>query len=96
MRLARLEDMEVNVHQAKTHLSALLERAERGEEIIIARAGKAVARLIPVKRQPILLGVDRGRFEVPPDFDAPLPPDVLARFYGPKSLPARRSRTKRR
>jgi prevent-host-death family protein len=88
--------MEVNVHHAKTHLSALLERAERGEEIVIARAGKAVARLVPVKRQPIRLGIDRGRFEVPPDFNSPLPPEVLASFYGGESSPIRRTRTKPR
>ncbi len=88
--------MEVNIHHAKTHLSALLERAERGEEIVIARAGKAVARLVPVKRQPIRLGIDRGRFEVPPDFDRPLPPEVLVGFYGGELPPVSRNRTKRR
>jgi prevent-host-death family protein len=88
--------MQVNIHHAKTHLSALLERAERGEEIVIARAGKAVARLVAVQRQTIRLGIDRGRFEVPPDFDSPLPPDVLANFYGGRQLPVRKTRAKRR
>lgn len=88
--------MEVNIHNAKTHLSALLERAERGEEIVIARAGKAVARLVPVKRQPVCLGIDAGRFEVPSDFDKPLPPSILASFYGGKQRTARRVRAKRR
>lgn len=88
--------MEVNVHEAKTHLSALLERAERGEEVVIARAGKPVARLVPIKRQPVRLGIDRGRFEVPPDFDYPLPPGILVEFYGGERLPVSKGRAKRR
>lgn len=71
----------VNVHEAKTHFSKLLERVEAGEEIIIARAGQPVARLIafapPGKRA---LGLDAGRGFIAPDFDAPLPDDVLADF----------------
>lgn len=65
---------EVNIHEAKTHFSRLLLRVEQGEEILIARAGHPVARLVPVAappapRQP---GVDRGRVEIAPDFDAEL------------------------
>lgn len=82
--------MQVNVHHAKTHLSQLLERAASGEEIIIARAGKPVARLAPVKPPGISLGIDRGRFEVPEDFDDPLPPDVIASFYGSEPLERKR------
>ncbi len=72
----------VNIHEAKTHLSRLLNRISAGEEIGIAKAGKPVARLVAwrepvVKRQP---GLDRGKFEVPDDFDAPLPADVLDGF----------------
>ena len=76
--------MEVNIHQAKTELSKLLLRVVGGDEIIITRAGVPMARLVPVepKRGPIPLDLDRGRFEVPGDFDAPLPPEVLAGFYG--------------
>ena len=73
--------MEVNVHQAKTQLSQLLRRVAAGEEVIISRAGKPVARLVavgpPAQR---LLGLDEGLFEVPEGFDAPLPDDVLADF----------------
>jgi prevent-host-death family protein len=73
---------EVNVHQAKTHLSRLLSRVEAGEEVVIARAGKPIARLVPFCRakgkRP--LGMDKGRFEVPKDFDAPLPDDLLLSF----------------
>ena len=72
---------EVNVHEAKTHLSRLLLRVAGGEEIVIARAGKPVARLVPIvpKRQRVI-GQDDGLFEVPDDFDAPLPDEVLALF----------------
>ena len=74
----------LNVHEAKTGFSRLLARVERGEEIIIARAGKPVARLIafdPVAGVPIL-GADQGSFVVPEDFDAPLPEELLAAFEG--------------
>ncbi len=75
--------MEVNVHQAKTQLSELLRRVAEGEEIVIARAGTPVARLVPVQAAPKrLLGLDQGLFDVPGDFDDPLPPDVLAGFEG--------------
>lgn len=71
----------VNVHEAKTHFSRLLERASQGEEVVIAKAGKPVARLIafatPVDRR---LGQDAGRVTIAPDFDAPLPEDVLKDF----------------
>lgn len=73
---------EVNVHEAKTHLSRLLMRVAAGEEIVIARAGKPVAKLVPVEPRPQrILGQDEGLFEVPDDFDAPLPPEVLALFH---------------
>jgi prevent-host-death family protein len=71
----------VNVHEAKTHFSRLLERVASGEEIVIAKAGTPVARLIPFAasrgRQ---LGLDAGRIVIADDFDAPLPDDVLADF----------------
>jgi prevent-host-death family protein len=72
---------EVNVHEAKTHLSRLLQRVAAGEEIIISRAGKPIARLVPI-RQAVTrtFGIDRGLFEIPDDFDAALPPEVLAAF----------------
>jgi prevent-host-death family protein len=72
---------EVNVHEAKTHLSRLLLRVAGGEEIVIARAGKPIARLVPIEPGPKrLIGQDEGLFEVPDDFDAPLPDEVLALF----------------
>ena len=71
---------EVGVHEAKTHLSRLLERVERGEEVVISRRGVPVARLVPVRTEARRFGSDRGRFVVPEDFDAPLPEDVLDAF----------------
>lgn len=74
----------INIHEAKTHLSRLLEQVAEGEEIIIARAGKAIARLVPLdapakKRQ---LGLLKGKLNVPDDFDTPLADDELSRFEG--------------
>jgi prevent-host-death family protein len=74
----------VNIHQAKTHLSRLVEEASKGEEVIIAKAGKPIARLLPAQAVTTrrTLGVLAGRFLVPPDFDAPLPTQVLEEFEG--------------
>lgn len=71
----------MNIHEAKTHLSKLLARVQAGEEIVIAKGGRPIARLVPYESAaPRRFGVDRGVFEVPEDFDAPLDPDVLASF----------------
>lgn len=72
----------LNVHDAKTNLSRLLARVEKGEEVLIARAGRPVARLSPVGEPGVgrILGRDVGVFVVPADFDAPLPDDVVADF----------------
>ena len=75
----------VNIHEAKTHLSRLIGRVERGEEVIIARAGHPVARLVPFeppRHTRPHFGLDCGVFDVPEDFDAPLPDDLLADFEG--------------
>lgn len=74
----------VNVHEAKTHLSRLLERVSTGEEIVIAKAGKPVARLVPYRetRARRVPGSMRGLIHVPDDFDDPLPPEILELFYG--------------
>jgi prevent-host-death family protein len=77
--------MEVNIHEAKTHLSRLLQRVAAGEEVTIARAGVPVARLVavePKKKKIRPLGMDRGRVWVADDFDAPLPDELLKEFYG--------------
>ena len=74
---------EVNIHEAKTHLSKLLRRVSAGEEIVIARAGKPVARLVPVAEppRPRELGRDRGKIWIADDFDT-LDPEILADFEG--------------
>ena len=74
----------VNLYQAKTHLSELVERAASGEEVVIAKAGEPKARLVPLARpaRPRKPGAWKGRVVVSPDFDAPLPEDVLAAFEG--------------
>jgi prevent-host-death family protein len=76
--------MEVNIHEAKTHLSRLLQRVAEGEEVTIARAGVPVAKLVPVevKKNVRPLGFARGEIWVADDFDAPLPDYLLAAFEG--------------
>jgi prevent-host-death family protein len=72
---------EVSVHEAKTHLSRLLRRVALGEEIVISRGGEPIARLVPAtQRKTRTLGIDRGRFEIPADFDAPLNDEILREF----------------
>lgn len=70
----------VGVGEAKTHLSRLLRDVEGGEEVVIERDGRPVARLVAVARHRRTFGQYTGRFEVPEDFDAPLPDDVLDLF----------------
>jgi prevent-host-death family protein len=75
--------MEVNIHEAKTHLSKLLERVAVGEEVVIAKAGKPVAKLvaIPSERPRFKLGSAKGEFVVPEDFNDPLPKEIEDLFY---------------
>lgn len=71
----------VGVHEAKTHLSRLLERVAAGEEITITRRGEEIAYLVPARRnEPRQFGLDRGRLVVPEDFDDPLPDGILTAF----------------
>ena len=74
----------VNIHDAKTHLSRLVDEATSRHEVIIARAGKPIARLVALAKdtQSKKLGLLRGKLKVPDDFNAPLPPSVLALFEG--------------
>ncbi len=83
--MAALESMlQVNVHEAKTHLSRLLLRVSTGEEIIISKAGKPIARLVPYRARGNnrVLGQDVGKGWIADDFNAPLPDDLLAAFEG--------------
>ena len=74
----------VNIHEAKTHLSSLLGRVGSGEEIVIARAGKPVARLVPIKEEPPRREPRSavGKLVITPDLDAPLPEDIVRTFEG--------------
>jgi prevent-host-death family protein len=74
----------VNIHAAKSQLSRLLDAAVAGEEVIIAKAGKPIARLVPIERTQARrrLGTLAGQFRVPEDFDDPLPEQILDAFEG--------------
>lgn len=74
----------VNLYDAKTNLSSLVERAARGEEIVIAKAGRPLARLVPLEKRttPRELGFLAGQVIVGPDFDDPLPEEIQAAFEG--------------
>jgi prevent-host-death family protein len=75
----------VNIYEAKTQLSRMIDRVAAGEEIIISRNGRPVARLCqlePRKRNAVRFGVLDGQIKVADDFDAPLPDDLLAEFEG--------------
>lgn len=74
----------INIHEAKTNLSRLVEEVAAGGEIIIAKAGKPMARLVPLRVMPKRrqLGVFQGQLNIPDNFDAPLPDDILTLFEG--------------
>ncbi len=78
----------VNLYEAKTHLSELVERAAAGEEIVIAKAGQPRAKLVPIQPAPAKRrkgGFLRGKIWISPHFDDPLPPDLLDAFEGRRS-----------
>ncbi|MCG3198934.1 MAG: type II toxin-antitoxin system Phd/YefM family antitoxin [Candidatus Omnitrophica bacterium] len=72
-----------NVHEAKTHLSRLLDQVSNGEEVVIGKAGKPIARLVPYQppKKERRLGLLRGQIWMAEDFDE-LPEDILKTFYG--------------
>jgi prevent-host-death family protein len=74
----------VNIHAAKTQLARLLDATAAGQEVVIARAGKPVARLVPIgaQRASRRLGLLAGKLRVSANFDDPLPDDILADFKG--------------
>ena len=78
-----MADPIVNIHEAKTHLSRLIERVERGDEVVIGRAGRPVARLVPYRSRtaPRTPGLWRGRVELAADFDV-TPQGLIADFEG--------------
>jgi prevent-host-death family protein len=71
-----------NVHEAKTHLSRVLERVAAGEEVIIAKAGKPVAKLVPLREGKRRPGRLKSKVRIGPDFDAPLPEPLKEAFRG--------------
>lgn len=75
---------QVNIYEAKTHFSKYVEQAESGQDVIIARGGKQVARLTSIepKKSPVRFGVLKGKVQVSADFDETLPDEVLAGFEG--------------
>lgn len=80
-------DRSYNIHEAKTNFSALVARAESGDDIVIARAGKPVAKLVRIgkqtkKRPDRRPGQLKGKIWIGPDFDDPLPEEILAAFRG--------------
>lgn len=74
----------VNIHDAKTQFSKLIEAVAGGEEIIIARAGKPTARLVPILIEKIVRrpGGLQGKLRISEDFDAPFPDELMAAFEG--------------
>jgi prevent-host-death family protein len=93
--------MEVNIHEAKTNFSKLLQRVILGDEIIIAKAGVPVAKLVRYvsKKGKRPLGFLKGEIWMSDDFDAPLPPDILAGFLGeekPEKQPVKKAQATRK
>ena len=74
----------VNIHEAKTHFSQIVNQVLGGKEVIIARGGKPLIKLIPYEKEPVQRkgGQFKGLIQIREDFDAPLPEDVLKNFYG--------------
>ena len=74
----------VNIHEAKTHFSELVNAATEGKEIFIAKAGRPVAKLvsIKVKKPKVRFGILKGKIKISDDFDEPLPDDVIDLFEG--------------
>lgn len=72
----------INIHEAKTHLSRIVDEVAAGSEVVIAKAGKPMARLNPVTQvaRPKKLGLLKGKIKIPDNFNAPLDPDVIDRF----------------
>ncbi len=74
----------VNIHEAKTHFSQLVDAASKGQEIVIAKAGTPVAKLVSIeqKKPQVRFGVLKGKLKLSEDFDAPLPDDIIDLFEG--------------
>ncbi len=73
---------QVSVREAKSNLSRLLQDVAAGQDVVITRSGRPVAKLVTVEEGRPILGIDQGRFVVPEDFDTPLNEDLLRAFEG--------------
>jgi prevent-host-death family protein len=86
----------VNIHEAKTHLSRLVDRAAKGESFIIAKAGKPMVKVTPIEETPKKsiqrIGFMEGEFTVPDDFDTMFQEEIEAMFYGDEENDAQASR----
>lgn len=78
----------VSFHEVKTHLFRLVRQIAAGEDVIITRSGRPVARLVPIQETRPVFGVDEGRFAVPDDFDDPLDDELLRAFGGRRAADA--------
>jgi antitoxin (DNA-binding transcriptional repressor) of toxin-antitoxin stability system len=77
----------LNIHEAKTHLSAYLKRLQKGEIIVLCKRNRPIAEIRPLppeRKKPRPIGLDKGKFTVPKDFFEPLPEELLAAFRGEK------------
>jgi prevent-host-death family protein len=75
--------MEFNIHEAKTHFSKILARVQAGEEVVIAKAGEPIARIVPIRRHTLRVpGTEKGVVWMAKDFDAPLTDAELGPFEG--------------
>jgi len=75
----------VNVHEAKTHLSKYLDRVEKGETIVLCRHNKPIAEIRPIpqeRKKPRVMGIDKGKFTLGPEFFEPMPEEFLKYFRG--------------
>jgi len=74
----------VNIHEAKTHLSKLVDQAAKGKPFVIAKAGKPLVKVVPLDapRKPQRLGFLEGQIDVPDDFDTMFQDEIIRMFYG--------------
>jgi prevent-host-death family protein len=82
----------INIHEAKTHLSRLVERVQAGEEIVIAKSGRPAARLVPIEgsRKPVKIGGLKTSVPVPNDFNTMFEKEIAALFGAPSAPPPSR------
>jgi prevent-host-death family protein len=87
----------VNIHAAKTHLSRLVDQAAAGADVVIAKAGKPMVRLVPIasRDRRAGFGAMKGKIRIAPDFDGPLPPAIARAFEMREALSARAPKARR-